>query len=273
MGEAKQKKSATAKLIAEFPTCYFCGGMRPSATREHMPPKSLFDNSYRPDRLIMPACQQCNNETSTADLTAAVVSRWNYDSDEQERADHKKLVAQVRRQAPALVDEWTKLTGVQRKRARRHLRDHGVMVPIDAGIATIGPLTISQLNLFAHKAVLALYFEHFKVPLPASGLVCAFWKTKEDFSRNGIPQAILDCLPDYGTLMQGKWSEHKIFEYRHAMNRSEGLFGCLARLRNGLFVIGFASQKPDHSLASSSDWIAPTAPRGLLQNARFEKKL
>jgi hypothetical protein len=42
MGEAKrkqrQKNSATQKLIAQFPECCFCGGTRPSAAREHMPP-------------------------------------------------------------------------------------------------------------------------------------------------------------------------------------------------------------------------------------------
>jgi hypothetical protein len=34
------------------------------ATREHMPPKSLFDGSHRPDKLVMPACHVCNNNTS-----------------------------------------------------------------------------------------------------------------------------------------------------------------------------------------------------------------
>jgi hypothetical protein len=50
-----------------------------------------------------------------------------------------------------------------------HLRKHGVQAPADAGLVFIGPLTIRQLNLFAHKVALALYFEHFKVPLPEIG--------------------------------------------------------------------------------------------------------
>jgi hypothetical protein len=43
--------------------------------------------------------------------------------------------------------------------------------------------------IFAHKAVLALYFEHFRHPLPITGGVSAFWKTKEDFAPEGIPSA------------------------------------------------------------------------------------
>jgi hypothetical protein len=101
MGEERRKRSTTQKFIQQFPKCCFCGGQRPSMTREHMPPKSLFDNSHRPDKLVMPACTQCNSGTSTADLTVAVVSRWSYDSGPQEISDHRKLVARVRKQAQA----------------------------------------------------------------------------------------------------------------------------------------------------------------------------
>ncbi|MFZ2652033.1 MAG: hypothetical protein WA210_18195, partial [Burkholderiaceae bacterium] len=95
MGEAKTRKSATAKFIAEFPDCCFCGGARPALTREHMPPKSLFNNSHRPDKLVMPACVECNKGTSTSDLVAAIVSRWNYNADDVELSDHHGLLQRV----------------------------------------------------------------------------------------------------------------------------------------------------------------------------------
>jgi hypothetical protein len=96
VGEAKLKKSATQKFVEQFPLCSLCGGERASTTREHMPPKSLFDQSHRPDKLVMPACAVCNGGTSKADLTAAMVSRWNYNSPHQEREDHSRLANQVR---------------------------------------------------------------------------------------------------------------------------------------------------------------------------------
>ena len=101
----------------------------------------------------MPACDECNRGTSTADLTAAVVSRWNYDGLPQARADHGRLVAQVRKQAPELIAEWAKnMSPEKRKGAILHLIEYGIRVPADAGVATIGPVTIRQLNVFAHKA-------------------------------------------------------------------------------------------------------------------------
>lgn len=192
----------------------------------------------------------------------------------QSHQDHSKLSAQVKLQAPELVREWL---GVgrpsQQRRARAHLERHGVSAPVDAKFVTIGPLTIRQLNVFSHKVALALYFEHFKRPLSNSGRVQALWSTKEDF-YHGVPPELLNLMGKYGTLTQGKWSASETFEYRYDLNENDGLFGCLARLRGGLFVLGFAiaDQKTlDDNPELDDPWIMP---RDLLnENPHFSKRL
>jgi len=261
MGEARQKLSATAKLIAEFPACAFCGGTKATTTREHMPPKALFDNSHRPDRLVMPACSECNRGTSTSDLVAAMVSRWDFYANNQSQVDHSKLSNQIKRQAPEVVQEWLSIgSPAQQRKARRHLESHGVNVPFGARLTTIGPLTIRHLNVFAHKLALALYFEHFKRSLSGGGRVQAIWKTKEDFSVKGVPEELLNPFDGYNTLIQGAWSAAEAFEYRFARNTQEGLFGCFARLRQGLFILGFAIEN-DVTLEANPEldgvWIKP----------------
>jgi hypothetical protein len=174
------------------------------------------------------------------------------------------------------MKEWMTITAPhEAEQAREHLRSYGVSVPLDAGVVTIGPLTIRQLNLFAHKATLALYFHHFHSALPTRGLVAGYWRTKEDFAPTGIPQFLLDILPSYGTLRQGKWSEHETFEYRHALNEKDGIFGCFARLRRGLFITGFAVT--DRATIPADDneveWVSPSLPRLLLEDPRFQRKL
>jgi hypothetical protein len=235
MGEAKLKRSGTQKLLQQYPNCCFCGGLRPATTREHMPPKALFDGSHRPDKLVMPSCSECNRGTSTADLVVSMIARWRLDLSEEEKKDHARLAGRVRTSNPELVAEWTKLNEAERVKAKL---EHGA--PADAGVAAIGPLTIRQLNLFSHKVVLGLYFEHFRELLPDTGRVCAYWRTKEDIPKGGLPPVLFEMMNQYGTLEQGKWNAREVFEYRFDVNENDGLFACLARLRGGLFVTGFA---------------------------------
>ena len=221
----------------------------------------------------MPACDECNRRTSTADLTVSVISRWDDSSQDPANLDHQRLVARLRRQAPELIEEWSPGDPVVRERGRERLRARGVLLSDDAGVAQIGVKTTRQLNLFSHKLALALYFEYFKRPLPIAGRVSALWKTREDFIARGFPWRLLDIFPQYGTLIQGGWNEHETFEYRHDMNLKDGLFGCFARLRSKLFIGGFvvtdASILPIDK--DDIDWISPNDPNILLNNPRFDK--
>jgi hypothetical protein len=270
MGEAKRKLSATQRLISQFPDCCLCGGLRPSTTREHMPPRSLFDKSHRPDEFVMPACGECNRTTSTADLVVSLVSRWDFSSTQQENVDHSRLVARLRMQAPELIAEWTAPDVEEARKARLHLLSQGVPVPACAAMNAIGELTILQLNLFAHKAVLALHFHHFRHPLSNAGRVCAFWRTKED-ARDGIPAVFLEMLPGYATITQGQWSEQDTFDYRFNLNEAEGLLGCFARFRR-FFVFGFTVSDAACLPPDDLDWIRPSDLASILVNARFLKK-
>jgi len=190
-----------------------------------------------------------------------MISRWDFYASNQSQIDHSKLSNQIKRQAPEVVSEWLSVDApALQRRARRHLENHGVSVPFGARFATIGPLTIRHLNIFAHKLALALYFEHFKRPLSSAGRVQAIWKTKEDFSIGGVPHELLTLFDGYNTLIQGAWNAADAFEYRFARNTQDGLFGCFARLRQGLFILGFAIVN-DTILQSTPElggvWIKP----------------
>jgi hypothetical protein len=275
MGEAKLNKSATARLIEKFPDCCLCGGDRKASTRDHIPPKSLFDKSHRPDRLVMPACGACNGGTSTADLVASIVSRWNFYSDQQEMDDHSRLVARIKKDRPDIVKEWTSLDLNKRNQGRKHLERHGVDVPLGAGIISIGEITIRHLSLFAYKLALGLYFEHFQSPLSNKGRVSAIWRTKEDFGKTGVPNELLEIMPRYATLQQGKWNTSKDFEYRFDQNLDDGIFGCLARFRTGLYVTGFAVR--DHTTLPTEEvgveWIKPSDLLTILTRPEFRRRL
>lgn len=238
-----------------------------------MPPKALFDNSYRPDKLVVPACYECNNGTSTADLVVSVISRWAAENMPQELDDHHRLAARLRRQAPEIVAEWNEGGLLARIKGRRHLRDNGVPVPDGASTIAIGQQTVRQLNLFAHKATLALYFEHFAEALHETGAYFATWRTKEDYAIAGLPADLLQLLPQYATLSQGSWSTRETFEYRLALNARDGLFGFFARLRWGVFITGFAVKDATVLPPGNTDWLAAGDLLDQLATSRFGDKL
>src|SRR5258708_3071569 len=112
-------------------------------------------------RLALPQALLPKSHNHCADPLPLLIQRLQcaMDTSPQSQADHTKLVAQIKRQAPELVQEWLSVdTPSQQLKARAHLERHGVSAPLGAKFTTIGPLTIRQLNVFSHKAALALYF-------------------------------------------------------------------------------------------------------------------
>jgi hypothetical protein len=170
--------------------------------------------------------------------------------------DHRRLVSRLRRQAPLIIQEWMGSTLIERKEARRHLEAQGVPVPLGAGMVTVGPHTIRQVNLFAHKIALGLYFKHFGEGLPAGGRVQATWWTKEDVVAKGLPP-VAAMLPKLQSASQGKWTSAGTFEYRYDMNPNEHLFGFLARFRRRFFVFGVVVRDGTRLPEDDGDWIAP----------------
>jgi hypothetical protein len=275
MGEAKLKRGGTKEFVEIYPWCCFCGGTRPATTREHMPPRALFDGPHRQNDLVMPSCKECNSQTSTADAVVSILSRWKTsETTEVENKDHKRLAKGLRRSHPEIVDEWTGMNLRERLKAKRDYIKDGISIGGDDRFIRIGPHTIRQLNLFAHKAALGLYFDHFRKPLPNSGRFCAYWRTKDDALRGGIPTSLLEMMNRYGTLEQGTWRASETFEYRYDLDTDEGLFAFVARARGAFYVTGFAVE--DAALIQGDEdkegWIAPSALLGMMDDPRFETR-
>jgi hypothetical protein len=240
-----------------------------------MPPKALFENKHRPDKLVMPACDECNRGTSTSDLVVSLVSRWSLEQTPYTDTDHAKLVGQIRIQAPDVLREWNRaFTPDMQRKGQLHLKRQGVEIPPETSLVTIGPRTIRHLNVFSHKVALTLYFEHFKRPLSNNGRVQAFWRSKEDF-HHGVPLDLINLMGQHNKLVQGRWDTGKIFEYKYDVNVADGLFGCFARFRQGFYVLGFAVENKD-ILSTNSELIHGgwLPPRDLLSaNPHFAKRL
>lgn len=273
MSESKARKSATAKFIEQHPLCALCGGTRPSATREHIPPTALFDRSQRPNGIVVPSCDECNRGTSTADLVTSIMSRWRYTTNPTEDSDHSRLILRLRHQAPEVIDELTSIKGgVQQKKARRHLESQGVHVPDEFRAVSIGPKSISYLNQFSLKLALGLHYSNVGSIITRNGRASAFWRTKEDVQKQGLPNELLARLPNVASIFQGKWSTRETFEYRYAINPGDGVFAFVARFRAALFIYGFTIADAKDELLSE-EWLPPTALLEIPNQRHFAKRI
>jgi len=66
---------SAAIFIKANPICIFCGGSTPSTTKEHCPPRAMFQHRQWPEGFEFPACDTCNGGTRDDDLLIAMLAR------------------------------------------------------------------------------------------------------------------------------------------------------------------------------------------------------
>jgi hypothetical protein len=101
MGDARKKRETHKALLKRYPNCIYCGGQKPAKSIEHMPPRMMFKAKQRPDGLVFPACDECNQGTSHSDLVASMLGRVYPDAaDDADRADIQKTIQAVANNVP-----------------------------------------------------------------------------------------------------------------------------------------------------------------------------
>ena len=74
MGEKKNRRET---FLLAHPVCVFCGGGAKATTKEHCPPRSMFQGRQWPEGFEFPACDSCNHGTSDQDLLVAMLARMD----------------------------------------------------------------------------------------------------------------------------------------------------------------------------------------------------
>lgn len=267
MGERKRRSLNTAQFLKLHPFCCYCGGATPATTRDHYPPKILFDRKNRPDDFVSPACKACNSGTRKSDLVASYLARTRFgDSPDVENEDSRKLARAIRNNCGELISEWL-ISGVAQKRAKKNFMSRGVPIDDELKVIRYGPKTRRHLDIFAHKLTLAMYHKFALKPLSQTGLFEAFIVPKENVAANGLPQHIMEMFGPVLTLSQGNWETSEQFQFRHTYNSTEGAFGFVARIRTGFFVFGFVVERAcDVSGSGRERMIEPRQLLGLLSD-------
>lgn len=92
MMRAMKRLSKTKRFLLGHPYCCFCGGVEPSTTIDHVPPKACFPEGYWPEEFEFPACEKCNGESRRDDQLFGFYSQLlDFNESNRTPADVKKI--------------------------------------------------------------------------------------------------------------------------------------------------------------------------------------
>ncbi len=231
MGDRNRKSK---RLLAEHPTCTYCGGVNGSTSRDHCPPITIFDDRWRPEGMEFGACSACHEGTREMDAVVGLVSRI-YGAGGKSEFEVWKAARSVTSSFPHLFERFT-LSDEQ-------VTYHGApghVIEIEPESALNG-----VMNVFAARMVLALYRLQHSEPAPPSSRILCQWNTNVGLDSDADLDEFLRLLGLPKTLVQGRKSVADQFRF-WAANDAEGhLFAAVAAFRQSFGIIGFVDTREE----------------------------
>jgi hypothetical protein len=180
---------STKALLARQPYCIFCGGGVLATTREHCPPRGLFEAKVAPEGFVFSACEECNGGTSDEDLLVALMSQFN-PRREQPSGRVEGLLRATARQAPTAIPRLLSATQARQAARAAGLRPAKGQLYQDLPIAEITPPLEEAIKSLARKLTKAVYFQQTGKIFPANGAVLLRRFSNIEMHRGEAPPAI-----------------------------------------------------------------------------------
>lgn len=155
--------------IKKKPICCYCGE-RPATTKDHIPPKSIFNKPRPGDLITVPCCLDCNNAAST--------------HDEKFKAYLGMHVARQGGEAERLFKEGVLPTAKNNHKLRRVIFQsmYPVYTATEAGIITgkgmAVPWDTESHDLTIERITRGLFFHHFGTIIGVNAEIKTYWFKK-----------------------------------------------------------------------------------------------
>lgn len=246
--EMSKQALTTKEFLEQNPYCCFCGGQVPATTRDHIPPKIVFENKVWPDGFEFPACAGCNSATRLFDQEFGLLSCFGG----LESGPTQDELAQFQKVLRGVANNNLQLAVALRMRSnqkRREFKEKGHK--IEPGI-TYGEIPIIQMppradlagEVIAFKLGCALHYKHFNRILPITGKVVSAIRTNYRVITEGIPTNFISTTTLAYIPKRGGKDLSKQFAYRLALDRKAhaGFFMC--KFRDSLQIEAITIEKP-----------------------------
>jgi len=186
MGQSARRK---AKFREQHPVCCFCGGLRPTESRDHQPGRAFFNNRHSPDDYVFPACHRCNAASQDSEEILRVIAVPNtIDDSENDRRRWRSVVSSVRRKHPHLIDSMFMNT----REKRNKLRQLGI-APLPGDTITDVPVVKldpamwkPHIEMVGQKLLLALHYQCFGKPVPLEGGLSLLFQTNTKLGEGSL---------------------------------------------------------------------------------------
>lgn len=200
MGQARQRQSRLARMLAEQPWCIYCGGETTGSSVDHMPPIVVCEDKQRPVGMEFIACKECHDGTRKPDQVAGLFCRaYPNSTSPTGREQMAKSFTGIRNNQPEVFNEL--------RPAREQLRfarsATGIMAD-GGGALNVGENTHRRMVQFGARAALALHHHLTGTIVPKTGLIWVVWHTNERLITGDMPDPFDGRLPPHQTLKAGR---------------------------------------------------------------------
>ena len=236
----RQARANRAAFFKEQPYCIFCGGGTEASTKEHCPPRAMFQNKEWPEGFEFAACEQCNHGTGSDDVLTAFLARLDPIRNKGDSDGHLMgLFRNAHSQHPGFVQ---RMMDVGANEARRAAKELGIVRPKGATYREVGIVNVTDemdraVQTLACKLSKAVFFRETGKVFPAQGAIQFNWFTNADLFRFG-PAPVLDAFASVHciqpSIVRNKRSLSDQFDYRYSLSDD----GDIALLQ-AVFGMGF----------------------------------
>lgn len=240
MGRSKDNRR---RFFDQHPFCCFCGGLTKATTIDHQPGRVFFRNRVWPENFVFPACLPCNEVSRTSEKALAILLHG--ESENPDRSPYLKNMRSFNRENP---DEIARMMFRSTNDIRRVLRRHDLEKSPGTSFSRIPMVRLDatfwepHLRMFARKLLLAIHYQCFGSPIPASGGVVASFFTNFDVMARGLPSDFLEPAKNLVfPIRNGKTLEDQFaVRYNVVNGRRAGLF--VLKFHDRLLVTGITTE-------------------------------
>jgi hypothetical protein len=247
-----QSKRSTTQFLLANPWCIFCGGTTPATSREHCPPRSLFEDRAWPEGFEFPACDACNGGSSDDDLLVAFLAHTGPDPTIAKRRSPPwlGLMQRVKQQKPGLLDRL-RLDATEARRAARAIgiKPAPGQTYRDLPLFKVPAELNDAVMRFAGKLTRATFFMATDQVFPLGGGIMFHWFTNgSQTDEDGVPVALAafaQLIAKEPALRRGGKDLSEQFSLRVSLGEQDGehLFVVQATFRRTFGFVCIAAAK------------------------------